>query len=91
MVLPTYAMKGLFCVVIHYPFFLKQAGPQQGDLSLSGPPSGQASGRRWRGSNPRQKGPCRSQGECIVHYATDAPALNCSNSSLSQTYQKKDR
>ncbi|GFO12096.1 hypothetical protein PoB_003860100 [Plakobranchus ocellatus] len=30
-------------------------------------------GRRWRGSNPRQKGPCRSQGGLTSHCATDAP------------------
>ncbi|GFO21295.1 hypothetical protein PoB_004780000 [Plakobranchus ocellatus] len=28
--------------------------------------------RRWRGSNPLQKGPCRSQGGFISHCATDA-------------------
>ncbi|GFO45301.1 hypothetical protein PoB_007180600 [Plakobranchus ocellatus] len=30
-------------------------------------------GRRWRGSNPRQKGPCRSQGRLASHCVTDAP------------------
>ncbi|GFO46488.1 carboxylesterase nlhh-like [Plakobranchus ocellatus] len=30
-------------------------------------------GRRWRGSNPRQKGPCRSQGKLASRYATDSP------------------
>ncbi|GFN99602.1 hypothetical protein PoB_002610800 [Plakobranchus ocellatus] len=30
-------------------------------------------GRRWRSSNPRQKGPCRSQGGLASHCATDAP------------------
>ncbi|GFN86250.1 hypothetical protein PoB_001275600 [Plakobranchus ocellatus] len=43
-----------------------QASPQQGDLRLSGPPSGQ-------GSNSRQKGPCRSQGGLASHCATDTP------------------
>ncbi|GFO00597.1 hypothetical protein PoB_002710200 [Plakobranchus ocellatus] len=47
-------------------FFLYIASPQQGDLRHSGPPSGQ-------GSNPRQKGPCRSQGGLASHCATDAP------------------
>ncbi|GFO01923.1 hypothetical protein PoB_002842800 [Plakobranchus ocellatus] len=30
-------------------------------------------GRQWRGSNPQQKGPCRSQGGSAIHSATDAP------------------
>ncbi|GFN97320.1 hypothetical protein PoB_002382600 [Plakobranchus ocellatus] len=30
-------------------------------------------GRRKQGSNPRQKGPCRSQGELANQCATDAP------------------
>ncbi|GFO33976.1 hypothetical protein PoB_006048100 [Plakobranchus ocellatus] len=33
-------------------------------------------GRRWRGSNPRQTGPCRSQGGFAIHCAIDAP-LEC--------------
>ncbi|GFO31139.1 hypothetical protein PoB_005764400 [Plakobranchus ocellatus] len=43
---------------------------QQGDLRFSGPPSGQGGG----GSNPRQKGLCRSQGELASHCATDTPS-----------------
>ncbi|GFN91738.1 LOW QUALITY PROTEIN: hypothetical protein PoB_001824400 [Plakobranchus ocellatus] len=31
-------------------------------------------GRRWRGSNPRQKGPCRSQSGLASHCAIDAPS-----------------
>ncbi|GFO32620.1 hypothetical protein PoB_005912500 [Plakobranchus ocellatus] len=30
-------------------------------------------GRRWRGSNPPQKGPCRSQGGFASHCATETP------------------
>ncbi|GFO33087.1 hypothetical protein PoB_005959200 [Plakobranchus ocellatus] len=30
-------------------------------------------GRQWRGSNPRQKGLCRSQGGFAIHCVTDAP------------------
>ncbi|GFO19669.1 hypothetical protein PoB_004617400 [Plakobranchus ocellatus] len=30
------------------------------------------SGHHWRGSNPRQKGPCRSQGGFTIHRATNA-------------------
>ncbi|GFO19942.1 hypothetical protein PoB_004644700 [Plakobranchus ocellatus] len=41
-----------------------KASPQQGDLMLSGPPTG---------SNPSQKCPCTSQGGYAIHYATDAP------------------
>ncbi|GFN87823.1 hypothetical protein PoB_001432900 [Plakobranchus ocellatus] len=44
--------------------------PQQGDLRLSGPPSGQGT---VQGSNPRQKDPCRPQGGFAVHCATAAP------------------
>ncbi|GFN83751.1 hypothetical protein PoB_001025700 [Plakobranchus ocellatus] len=32
-------------------------------------------GRRWRGLNPRQKDPRRSQGGLANHSATDAPML----------------
>ncbi|GFN81134.1 hypothetical protein PoB_000764000 [Plakobranchus ocellatus] len=52
-------------------YFLYIASPQQGDLRFSDPPSGL--GRRWRGLNPRQKGPCRSLGGHASHCATDAP------------------
>ncbi|GFO46936.1 hypothetical protein PoB_007344100 [Plakobranchus ocellatus] len=30
-------------------------------------------GRLWRGSNPRQKGSCRSQGGLASHCATETP------------------
>ncbi|GFO33617.1 hypothetical protein PoB_006012200 [Plakobranchus ocellatus] len=36
-------------------------------------------GRRWRGLNPRQKGPCRSQGRLASHCATDAPIKRQNN------------
>ncbi|GFO14061.1 hypothetical protein PoB_004056600 [Plakobranchus ocellatus] len=39
-------------------------GPQQVDLRFLGPPSSQGAGR---GSNPRQKDPCRSQGGVANH------------------------
>ncbi|GFN93086.1 hypothetical protein PoB_001959200 [Plakobranchus ocellatus] len=35
-------------------------------------------GHRWQGSNPRQKGLCRSQGGSTSHCATDAPITNWS-------------
>ncbi|GFO21011.1 sphingosine kinase 1 [Plakobranchus ocellatus] len=53
-----------FCIII--------ASPQQGDLRLSGPLSDP--GGRWRGLNPRQKGPCRSPEGLASDCATDAPA-----------------
>ncbi|GFO01361.1 hypothetical protein PoB_002786600 [Plakobranchus ocellatus] len=43
--------------------------PQQGDLRLLGPPSGQSA---EVGSNPRQKVSCRYQGGLASHCATDA-------------------
>ncbi|GFN76620.1 hypothetical protein PoB_000312600 [Plakobranchus ocellatus] len=52
--------------------FLYIASPQQGDLRLFLRPSVRP-GRQWRGSNPRQKGPCRSQGGLTSHCATDTP------------------
>ncbi|GFO22985.1 hypothetical protein PoB_004949000, partial [Plakobranchus ocellatus] len=30
-------------------------------------------GRKWRGSNPGQRDPCRSQGGLAIHCATDIP------------------
>ncbi|GFN81754.1 hypothetical protein PoB_000826000 [Plakobranchus ocellatus] len=45
--------------------FFYIASLQQGDLRLSRPSV--KPGRRWRGSNPRQKGPIRSQGGLASH------------------------
>ncbi|GFN83503.1 hypothetical protein PoB_001000900 [Plakobranchus ocellatus] len=41
-------------------------------------------GRRQRGSEPRQKGPCRSQGELTSHCATDAPILTRRQAALTE-------
>ncbi|GFO10982.1 hypothetical protein PoB_003748700 [Plakobranchus ocellatus] len=35
-------------------------------------------GRRWRGPNPRQKGPCRSQGGLVSLCATGASVMGSS-------------
>ncbi|GFO03700.1 hypothetical protein PoB_003020500 [Plakobranchus ocellatus] len=39
---------------------------------ISGSRPSVRSGRRWRGSNPRQKGTCKSQGGLTSRCATDA-------------------
>ncbi|GFO10628.1 hypothetical protein PoB_003713300 [Plakobranchus ocellatus] len=47
--------------------------PQQGDLRFSGPSQARVPGA---GSNPQQKGPCRSQGGFAIHCATDTPSMH---------------
>ncbi|GFN86793.1 hypothetical protein PoB_001329900 [Plakobranchus ocellatus] len=51
-------------------WFLYIASPQQGELRLSGTPSGQGAGGGTRTHIRRV--PCRSQGGLANHYATDA-------------------
>ncbi|GFO12407.1 hypothetical protein PoB_003891200 [Plakobranchus ocellatus] len=69
-----------------------QTSPHQGDHRLLNPPSDQDQRgvdnqprRLWRGPNPRQKGPCRSQISLASYRVTDAPWIletNCETSSL---------
>ncbi|GFO25700.1 hypothetical protein PoB_005220500 [Plakobranchus ocellatus] len=53
----------------------KGTSPQQGDLRLKNPRRPRSP---WRGSNPRQKGPSRSQGGLTSHCTTDAPLFGMS-------------
>ncbi|GFO08000.1 hypothetical protein PoB_003450500 [Plakobranchus ocellatus] len=50
-----------FCMSIH-------------NMEIPGSQHSVGPGRRWWDSNPRDKGPCRSQGGFAIHCATDAPA-----------------
>ncbi|GFO24269.1 hypothetical protein PoB_005077400 [Plakobranchus ocellatus] len=52
---------------------LEKAGVHNNVISGFGPCV--RPGRRWRGSDPRQKGPCRYQGGIASHRATDAPII----------------